>query len=414
MAPVWFTTFDLAQGYLQLATDEANIMKTAFHTGSSGLYKFTHMPFGLSNVGASFCHLMEMCLGDQQYTTLLFYLNDICVFSSTIDEMLNRVALVLGHLKEFNLKIKLKKTYFFQSSVVFLGNVLCKDSISPNLESVSKVKDWPVLKSAKEIHSFLGLTSYYHRFIPSFTKWANPLHDLICLIVMKKKHAVVKVPPLAPNLPPFQWTPEHQESFDKLKEALTSALVLSYPNYSKPFFLEMDASLKGLGTVPLREDDEDNLCVVSYASHTLKPYEKSMKNYSSAKLKLLALKWSACEKFKDYPIGSKFTVLTDNNPLMYVHTSRLGASQIHWLSNLMLFDFDIRYHAGKSNQAADALSWQPENPNSSSESSDEEEEWETISYEMVCQVLNHHLDSTKLLYSVKYEVQTNIADVEVA
>ena len=80
-----------------------------------------------------------------------------------------------------------------------------------------------------------------------------------------------------------------------------------------------------------------------------------MKNYSSVKLKLLALRWSVCKKFKDYLIGSKFTVFTDNNPLTYVHTSRLGASQICWLRNLMLFDFDIKYHAGKYNQAADAL-----------------------------------------------------------
>ena len=120
---------------------------------------------------------MEMCLGDQQYITLLFYLDDICVFSSTVNEMLDRVGLVLGHLKEFNLKIKLKKTYFFQSSVVFLGHVLSKEGISPNLEKVSKVKDWPVLKTAKEVHSFLGLASYYHRFMPQFAKWANPLHE---------------------------------------------------------------------------------------------------------------------------------------------------------------------------------------------------------------------------------------------
>ena len=82
-----------------------------------------------------------------------------------------------------------------------------------------------------------------------------------------------------------------------------------------------------------------------------------MKYYSSVKLELLALKWSVCKKFKDYLIGSKFTVLTDNNPLTYVCTSRLGASQIHWLSDLTLFNFYIKYHAGKSNQAADTLSW---------------------------------------------------------
>ena len=98
---------------------------------------------------------------------------------------------------------------------------------------------------------------------------------------MKKKRAGVKVPPLSPNLPPFQWTPEHQESFEKLKEALITALVLSYPDCSKPFILETDASLKGLGTVLLQEDKDGNLCIVSYVSQTLKPYEHSMKNYST-------------------------------------------------------------------------------------------------------------------------------------
>ena len=158
---MWFTSFDLAQGYLQLAMDEADIHKTAFCAGSSGLYEFTRMPFGLSNGGASFCHLMEMCLGDQQYLTLLFYLNDICVFSSSIDEMLDRVGLVLERLQDFNLKIKPKKTFFFQSQVLFLGHTLSKEGISPNPEKVQKVKDWPVPSNVKEVHSFLGLASYY-------------------------------------------------------------------------------------------------------------------------------------------------------------------------------------------------------------------------------------------------------------
>ena len=188
-AAVWFTSFDLAQAYLQLAMDEADIHKTAFHAGSSGLYEFTCIPFGLSNAGASFCCLIEMCLGDQQYLTLLFYLGDICIFSSSINEMLDRIAMVLYHLKEFNLKIKPKKLFFFQSNILFLGHMLSKDGILPNPEKVSKVRDWPVPKMAKEVHSFLGLASYYRRFIPKFAKWANPLYDLIRPIATKKKCA---------------------------------------------------------------------------------------------------------------------------------------------------------------------------------------------------------------------------------
>ena len=413
-AAVWFSSFDLTQGYLQLAMDEADIHKTAFRVGSLGLYKFTPMPFGLSNAGTSFCHLMEMCLGDQQYLMLLFYLDDICIFRSSADEMLNRIALVFGQLKEFNIKIKPKKSFFFQSSVLFLGHLLSKDGILPNPEKVNKVKDWPIPTMAKEEHSFLGLASYYRKFIPQFSKWANPLHNLIRPIATTKKCARVKLLPLAHNLPTFEWTATHLESFNKLKEALTSAPMLAYPDYSKPFILETDTSLKGLGAVLPKEDDKGNFCIISYASHTLKPYECSMRNYSSVKLELLVLKWAVCEKFKDYLIGSKFTVLTDNNPLTYICTSCLGAAQICWLSDLVLFDFAIKCRARKSNQVADALSQQPVNPDSSSESSDDDEEWETVSYGMVCQILNHHLNLTKMPYNVKLEVQNNVSEVNVA
>ena len=208
--------------------------------------------------------------------------------------------------------------------MLFLGHQLSKDGILPNPEKVSKVKDWPILKNAKEVHSFLGLASYYWRFIPQFSKWASPLHDLIRPIAMTKKCARVKLPPLAPNLPQFIWTAEHGESFDKLKDALTSAPILAYPDYSKWFILETAASLKGLGAVLTQEDDEGNFCIISYASHMLKPYERSMRNYSSAKLELLVLKWAVCEKFKDYLISSRFTMVTDNNPLTYVRNVSLG------------------------------------------------------------------------------------------
>ena len=101
-AAVWISSFDLAQGYLQMAMEEEDILKTAFCAGSSGLYKFTCMPFGLINTGMSFCRLMEMCIGDQQYVTLLFYLDDICIFAEMADQMLERIELVFSHLKEFN------------------------------------------------------------------------------------------------------------------------------------------------------------------------------------------------------------------------------------------------------------------------------------------------------------------------
>ena len=148
-AAVWFTSFDLAQGYLQMAMEEADIPKTAFRAGSSSLFEFTRMPFGLTNAGASFCRLMEMVIGDQQFVTLLFYLDDICIFANSADQMLDRIELVFSRLKQYQLKIKPKKSFFFQTKVSFLGHVLSAKGISPNPEKVDKVPDWPVPKTSK-------------------------------------------------------------------------------------------------------------------------------------------------------------------------------------------------------------------------------------------------------------------------
>ena len=140
-----------------------------------------------------------------------------------------------------------------------------------------------------------------------------------------------------------------------------------------------------------------------------------MRNYSSAKLELLVLKWAVCEKFKDDLIGSRFTVLTDNNLLTYMFARltwvlRKSAGSLTWHCST------LRSSTGQGNQIRwlTALSWRPSNPDSLSESSDDDEEWETISYGMVCQIIDHHLESTKLPYHLRHEVQTNVTDVDVA
>ena len=345
-AAVWFTSFDLAQGYLQMAMEEADIPKTTFRAGSSGLFEFTRMPFGLTNAGASFCRLMEMVIGDQQFVTLLFYLDDICIFANSADQMLDRIELVFSRLKQYQLKIKPKKSFFFQTEVSFLGHVLSAKGISPNPEKVDKVRDWPVPKTSKEVHSFIGLASYYRRFIPSFAKWSKPLN---ALIVPPAHQAKVRRGEMKKSeLTEFVWSKECQEGFDALKHALTTAPVLAYPDYSQPFILETDASLKGLGAVLSQKGKDGEVRVIAYASRSLRPSERSMRDYSSAKIELMALKWSVCEKFKDYLLGSKFTVFTDNNPLVYVKTSKLGTAKIRWLSELALYDFDIVYRTGRS------------------------------------------------------------------
>ena len=266
-AAVWFTSFDLAQGYLQMAMEEADIPKTAFRAGSSGLFEFTRMPFGLTNAGASFCRLMEMVIRDQQFVTLLFYSDDICIFANSADQMLDQIELVFSRLKQYQLKIKPKKSFFFQTEVSFLGHVLSAKGISPNPEKVDKVRDWPVPKTSKEVHSFIGLASYYCRFIPNFAKWSKPLN---ALIVPPAHQAKVRRGEMKKSeLTEFVWSKECQEGFDALKHALTTAPVLAYPDYTQHFILETDASLKGLGAVLSQKGKDGEVCIIAYASRSL-------------------------------------------------------------------------------------------------------------------------------------------------
>ena len=183
-----------------------------------------------------------------------------------------------------------------------------------------------------------------------YSKIAKPLNDLLGE-PKKKRGRVSKNNP--PKQSPFVWGADQQQAFDALKEALTTAPILAYPDFTKPFKLHTDASGAGLGAVLYQEFDGKEH-VIAYASRGLKASEK---NYPAHKLEFLALKWSVCHKFHEYLYGNKFEVLTDNNPLTYVlTTAKLDATGHQWLAELSLYDFSIKYRPGLKNGDADGLS----------------------------------------------------------
>ena len=236
--------------------------------------------------------------------------------------------------------------------------------------------------SAKELHSFLGLASYYHDFFPKFAAIAKCLYDLVGPTNVKRK--TKKEPKEMTNSDKkFNWTGEHQEAFSLLKTPLMSVPALGYSDFLRPFDLETDVLLQGLGAVLSQRDENDKSRVITYASRSLWHNEQTMWNYSSAKLELLVLKWAVTEKFRDYHLGSQFTAYTDNNPLAYIKESKLEVTQIRWLSQVALFDFDIKYGMGKSNQAAYALSCGPKSCTDTSSDRGSKEEYKTMSYEIV-------------------------------
>ena len=176
--------------------------------------------------------------------------------------------------------------------------MLSAEEISANPKKVEKVWDWLIPKNAKEVHSFLGLASHYWRFIKKFAKIAQCLHELVGPTSNKHKKArgqkkeILTASTKITKTKELKWMPEHQQAFDALKEALVTAPGLGYQDLNRECVLETDASLQGLGAVSSQQDETGKLHVIAYVSWSLCPSERSMCNYSSAKLELLVLKWA--------------------------------------------------------------------------------------------------------------------------
>ena len=346
----WFSTLDLASGYHQVPVSEQSRPKTAFCT-PFGLFEWNRMPFGLCNAPSTFQRLMQRMFGDQQCQSLLLYLDDIVVYSSSVTQHLQRLEVVLSRLHKEGLKAKLEKCAFFRQQVGYLGHVISNKGVSTDPGKIEAVAKWQRPCHISELRSFLGFASYYRRFVEGFAKLASPLHKLVAAL------SGTKLKRGSRQAIDSAWTAQCEESFEALKARLVSAPLLAYADFSLPFILEIDASHCGLGAV-LSQKQQGVVRPVAYASRGLRPTERNMDNYSSMKLEFLGLKWAMTEKFREYLLGHKCVVFTDNNPLSYLKSAKLGATEHRWAAQLAAFDFEIKYRSGRSNQNADALSRQ--------------------------------------------------------
>lgn len=219
----YFCSLDLAHGYYQVPVAEEDIPKTAFRSGTGGLYEFTRMCFGLAGAPATFMRLMDKLFGDLNFRDVLIYLDDILVFGSTIEETLGRLETVLQRLQKENLKVKPAKCQMLHRKLRYLGHLVSEDGVAPDPGKLSAIRDWPRPSDARDVRKFLGLAGYYRRFVPQFAKVAQPLHLLVGGTGRKGK----KPPPQ----PPWNWSSECETAWQSLKDALTSAPILGYPDF---------------------------------------------------------------------------------------------------------------------------------------------------------------------------------------
>ncbi|GJT37793.1 putative reverse transcriptase domain-containing protein [Tanacetum coccineum] len=324
-----YSKIDLRSGYHQLRVREEDIPKTAFKT-RYGHYEFQVMPFGLTNAPAVLMDLMNRVCKPYLDKFVIVFIDDILIYSKNKQEHEKHLKLILELLKKEQLYAKFSKCEFWIPKVQFLGHVIDSQGIHVDPAKIESVKDWASPKSATEIRQFLGLAGYYRRFIEGFSKIAKPMTKLT-----QKK---IK----------FEWSDKAEAAFQLIKQKLCSAPILALPEGNEDFIAYCDASIKGLGAVLMQREK-----VIAYASRQLKIHEK---NYTTHDLELGAVVF-ALKIWRHYLYGTKCTVFTDHKSLQHILDQKeLNMRQRRWLELLSDYDCEIRYHPGKANVVADALS----------------------------------------------------------
>ncbi|WVZ80215.1 hypothetical protein U9M48_027708 [Paspalum notatum var. saurae] len=287
-----FSKIDLRSGYYQLKIRPSDIPKTAFTT-KYGLYEYTVMSFDLTNVPAYFMQLMNSVFMDYLDKFVVVFIDDILIYSKTEAEHEVHLRLVLQRLREHKLYAKFSKCEFLIDEVRFPGHFVSKGGIAVDPSKVSTVTNWKVPEIPKEVCGFLGLASYYRRFIKNFLKIAKPMTSLL------EKDAE------------FRWTSAQHAAFDELKKRLTTATVLTLSDQQKKFMVYCDASRDGLGCILMQEGK-----VIAYASRQLRKHEV---NYPTHDLKLAAVV-HALKIWHHYLFGQRCEIYTDHKSLKYIFT----------------------------------------------------------------------------------------------
>ena len=300
-----FSTLDLISGYWQVEVHPGDKEKTAFCT-SEGLYEFNVMPFGLCNGPATFQRLMNLLLAGVQWSSCLVYLDDIIVLGKTFEDHLKHLSQVFQRLRDAKLKLKVKKCSLCRETVQFLGHVVSSKRIAADPAKIQRVVDWLVPTNKCEVQRFLGLISYYRRFIRNCSQIAKPLYQLI------------------ERSKPFCWTVECDQAFQRLREQLTTPPALVFPDFSREFLLDTDASDQGIGAVLSQIQSDGQERVVAYASRLL---SKSERHYCVTRKELLAVV-VFLHHFRQYLLGRKFILRTDHSSLVWLHNFKEPVGQV--------------------------------------------------------------------------------------
>ena len=326
-----FSSLDLRSGYWQIGLSEQSKDRATFCC-HRGLYQFEVMPFGLSNAPSVFQELMTHVLEGIQFATA--YLDDIIIYSPTVQDHMEHLQVVFDRLRKFGLKMKMSKCKFMQKEINYLGFVVTTEGIRVDPGKVSAIRDLKPPVDVRQVRGFLGTVNYYRRFCPGFSEVALPLTALT------KKHAR------------FAWSDECQQAFDKLKQLLIEAPTLAFADQTLEYTLYTDASDGCIGAV-LTQDQGQGEQPIHYLSHKL---SDTQRRWPTIEKEAYAIVY-ALQKLDHYLHGAKFTIKTDHRPLKYLFSSEMKNKKIQmWSLSVSSHNCTIEYIKGKDNEQADFLS----------------------------------------------------------
>ncbi len=355
----YFTKLDLRSGYHQVRVADEDIEKTAFNT-RYGQFEYLVMPFGLTSAPSTFMALMNHILRPYLDKFVVAYLDDVLIFSRTLDEHRQHVRTVLDKFREHKLYAKKSKCEFFRREVKFLGFIVGADGVKVDPEKVEAVRNWPVPKSVTDVRSFLGFVGFYRKFIQDHSKIVAPMSDLTKTATGPNAVIAPAVAGKKAKHGAFVWTPQAQVAFETIRDALCAAPVLALPDPTKPYVVVTDASGYALGAC-LMQDQGNGLQPLMYMSKKMQAAEL---NYPVHHKEMLAIV-CALKEWRHYLHGAQFTVriLTDHKSLVHFNTQpNLSERQARWNEFIAEFGngISIEYQDGKQNVVADALSRRPD------------------------------------------------------
>lgn len=330
----YITSLDMTQAFHQMAIAEEDRLKTAFAVGSK-FYCYKRAIMGFTNSPADLAKMLDRIFHDLM-PQVFHYVDDFIILSDTFDEHMTLLREVARRLQQANLTISREKSAFCHRRLTFLGYVLSEDGLTANPDRVKPILEYQRPRTVKELRRFIGLVTWYRRFIDQVAEILAPLNDLLKGDCQRT----------------ISWTDSAEQAFETIKQCLMSPAILAAPDYTLPFKIYTDASLvAGAGVLVQVQDGIERVI----AFHSVK-FSRTQRNYSATERECLAV-LSSVEKFRPYIDGVSFTVVTDHSSLRWLQNLKEPHGKLaRWAVRLQAFNITFEHRPGRLMTVPDALS----------------------------------------------------------